>query len=376
MDINQPLALLGGLTASQFMRRHWHKKPLLVREAIPGMKPLIPRARLLAMAGEDGVESRLIQHREDGSWKMKHGPLSRRGLPSLATPGWTVLVQGVDLHDDKAHQLLQQFRFVPEARLDDLMISFATDQGGVGPHFDSYDVFLLQVHGKRRWRIGRQKDLSLLPDVPLKILSHFEPEEEFVLEPGDMLYLPPKWAHDGIAEGECMTYSIGFRSPAREELARELLLRMSDEPDEPEAPVVYRDADQPAVVAPGEIPAALHDFARAALQRALAEPLALERALGEYLTEPKSNVWFEHGDENGMFESVALDRRTRMLYDARHIFINGESYLAAGKDAVLMRKLADARGLSRSDLARASDDALELLSSWFDAGWVRSAGDV
>ena len=375
MDINTPLALLGGLTASQFMRKHWHKKPLLVRQAIPGFKAPIPRARLLAMAGEDGVESRLIQQQADGGWSLKHGPLSRRSLPALTQPGWTALVQGVDLHNAEVHQLLQQFRFVPEARLDDLMISFATDKGGVGAHFDSYDVFLLQAHGKRRWRIGRQKDFSLQPDVPLKILANFEPEEEFVLEPGDMLYLPPKWAHDGVAEGECMTYSIGFRSPDRGELGRELLLRMSDEPDEPESPVIYKDPKQEAVSNPGEIPAGMYDFAREALQKAMAEPLALERALGEYLTEPKANVWFEHGDPNGMFESVVLDRRTRMMYDAKHIFINGESYLAGGRDATLMRKLADTRALSRKDLATASDDALELLSSWFDDGWVRS-GDL
>ncbi len=372
MDINTPLTLLGGLTASQFMRRHWHKKPLLVRQAIPGFKAPIPRARLLAMAGEDGVESRLIQQLEGDNWKLSHGPLSRRSLPALTKPGWTVLVQGVDMHDAKAHELLQQFRFVPEARLDDLMISFATDQGGVGPHFDSYDVFLLQAQGKRRWRIGRQKDLSLQQGKPLKILSNFEPEEEFVLEPGDMLYLPPKWAHDGVAEGECMTYSIGFRSPDRSELGRELLLRMSDEPDEPENPVIYRDPKQEAVSNPALIPEGMYDFAREALKKAMAEPLALERALGEYLSDPKPNVWFEHGDENGMFESVVLDRRTRMMYDAKHIFINGESYLAGGRDATLMRKLADTRALSRKDLATASDDALELLSSWFDAGWVRS----
>ena len=372
MDINTPLTLLGGLTASQFMRKHWHKKPLLVRQAIPGFKAPIPRARLLAMAGEDGVESRLIQQQADGGWSLKHGPLSRRSLPALTQPGWTALVQGVDLHNAEVHQLLQQFRFVPEARLDDLMISFATDKGGVGAHFDSYDVFLLQAHGKRRWRIGRQKDFSLQPDVPLKILANFEPEEEFVLEPGDMLYLPPKWAHDGVAEGECMTYSIGFRSPDRSELGRELLLRMSDEPDEPESPVIYKDPKQEAVSNPGEIPAGMYDFAREALQKAMAEPLALERALGEYLTEPKANVWFEHGDPNGMFESVVLDRRTRMMYDAKHIFINGESYLAGGRDATLMRKLADTQALSRKDLATASDDALELLSSWFDDGWVRS----
>lgn len=372
MDINTPLTLLGGLTASQFMRRHWHKKPLLVRQAIPGFKAPIPRARLLAMAGEDGVESRLIQQLEGDNWKLSHGPLSRRSLPALTKPGWTVLVQGVDMHDAKAHELLQQFRFVPEARLDDLMISFATDQGGVGPHFDSYDVFLLQAQGRRRWRIGRQKDLSLQQGKPLKILSNFEPEEEFVLEPGDMLYLPPKWAHDGVAEGECMTYSIGFRSPDRSELGRELLLRMSDESDEPETPVIYRDPKQEAVSNPALIPEGMYDFAREALKKAMAEPLALERALGEYLSDPKPNVWFEHGDENGMFESVVLDRRTRMMYDAKHIFINGESYLAGGRDATLMRKLADSRALSRKDLATASDDALELLSSWFDAGWVRS----
>lgn len=372
MDINTPLTLLGGLTASQFMRKHWHKKPLLVRQAIPGFKAPIPRARLLAMAGEDGVESRLIQQLEGDNWKLSHGPLSRRSLPALTKPGWTVLVQGVDMHDAKAHELLQQFRFVPEARLDDLMISFATDHGGVGPHFDSYDVFLLQAQGRRRWRIGRQKDLSLQQGKPLKILSNFEPEEEFVLEPGDMLYLPPKWAHDGVAEGECMTYSIGFRSPDRSELGRELLLRMSDEPDEPETPVIYRDPKQEAVSNPALIPEGMYDFAREALKKAMAEPLALERALGEYLSDPKPNVWFEHGDENGMFESVVLDRRTRMMYDAKHIFINGESYLAGGRDATLMRKLADSRALSRKDLATASDDALELLSSWFDAGWVRS----
>lgn len=369
MNIDQPLSLLGGLTPAQFMQRHWHKKPLLVRQAIPGFKPPVLRSELFALAAQEGVESRLIQHQEQG-WKLRHGPFARRALPALQTPRWTLLVQGVDLHDDAVHALMQQFRFVPEARLDDLMISYATDGGGVGPHFDSYDVFLLQAHGRRRWRIGRQKNLSLQEDVPLKILAEFEPEEEFVLEPGDMLYLPPRYAHDGIAEGECMTYSIGFRSPARAEMARELLLHLSDEADEAEVPVLYRDPRQPAVAQPGAIPAALQDFARDALQRALAEPLALERALGEYLTEPKPSVWFEPGGQGGMIEGVALDRRTRMMYDDKHVFINGDSYRAAGRDATLMRRLADQRALQPADLARASDDALELIASWCEAGWA------
>lgn len=372
MDTSLPIALLGGISPDKFMRTYWHKKPLLVRQAIPGFKPLLDRAELLELAGQDGVESRLVRQLGGGQWSLAHGPFSRRRLPPLKQPGWTVLVQGVDLHVQAAHELVQPFRFIPDARLDDLMISFATDQGGVGPHFDNYDVFLLQAHGKRRWRIGRQKNLSLQPDVPLKILTHFEPEEEYVLEPGDMLYLPPMWAHDGIAEGECMTYSVGFRSPKQDELARELFLRLSDAPDECPKDVVYKDPKQAAVANPGAIPAPLLDFARTALEKALAEPLALERALGETLSDPKPGVWFEPAQDFGLIENVRLNQRTRMLYDARHIFINGESYLAEGRDAELMRQLADTRQLSLQEVQQLSDDALELLSSWVDAGWAHS----
>ena len=374
MDIQQPLTLLGGLTPAQFMRRHWHKKPLLVRQAIPNFQPPVLRPEMFALAAEESVESRLVQQIK-GGWKLRHGPFARRSLPAMSQREWTLLVQGADLHNDAVHQLMQQFRFVPEARLDDLMISYATDGGGVGPHFDSYDVFLLQAHGRRRWRIGRQKDLTLKEGIPLKVLAEFEPEEEFVLEPGDMLYLPPRYAHDGIAEGECMTYSIGFRAPARAELAQELLVRLSEDAAEDEQVQMYRDAKQEAVAEPGAIPAELQAFAKEALERALSQPLALERALGEYLTEPKPNVWFEASDGGAMLEAVRLDRRTRMMYDAQHIFINGESYRAGGKDATLMRRLANQRYLSSKDIQRASDEALELLSIWCDDGWAHACSD-
>ena len=374
MDIQQPLTLLGGLTPAQFMRRHWHKKPLLVRQAIPNFQPPVLRPEMFALAAEESVESRLVQQIK-GGWKLRHGPFARRSLPAMSQREWTLLVQGVDLHNDAVHQLMQQFRFVPEARLDDLLISYATDGGGVGPHFDSYDVFLLQAHGRRRWRIGRQKDLTLKEGIPLKVLAEFEPEEEFVLEPGDMLYLPPRYAHDGIAEGECMTYSIGFRAPARAELAQELLVRLSEDAAEDEQVQMYRDAKQEAVAEPGAIPAELQAFAKEALERALSQPLALERALGEYLTEPKPNVWFEASDGGAMLEAVRLDRRTRMMYDAQHIFINGESYRAGGKDATLMRRLANQRYLSSKDIQRASDEALELLSIWCDDGWAHACSD-
>ena len=372
MDTTQALPLLGGLTADQFMKRHWQKKPLLVRGAVPGFQPLLDRAGLFGLASCEDVESRLVAQSAKG-WAMRRGPVARRSLPPVSRAGWTLLVQGVDLHLDGAHELLSRFRFVPQARLDDLMISWAADGGGVGPHFDSYDVFLLQAQGRRRWRIGRQKDLSLQEGAPLKILANFEPEQEHVLEPGDMLYLPPRYAHDGVAQGECQTYSIGFRAPARAELARELLQRIADEAEDmPDA--IYADRKQDATATPGAIPAALQGFARDALHTALDDPLALDRALGEYLTEPKASVWFDPQASRRRMRGVTLDRRTRMMYDARHVFINGEGYLASGRDAALMRRLADERALDDTELSRASAGALSLLASWCKSGWIHPGG--
>jgi len=359
--------MLGGLSPAQFMRRHWQKKPLLIRNAFPGEAPLLSRQDMFAMASDAAVESRLIVHRPTG-WTLRHGPLPRTALPPLKQPRWTLLVQGLDLHLDAAHALLQRFRFVPDARLDDVMVSWASDGGGVGPHFDSYDVFLWQASGHRRWQIGRQKDLSLQPDVPLKILSHFEPEQEHLLGPGDMLYLPPRWAHDGVAVGgDCMTVSFGFRSPQRGGLAGELLQRMADASEDD---TLYRDPAQPATNTPAAMPPGLRAFAREGLGRLLAERGALDCALGEVMTEPKPRVWFEEPQQAWQAGAIRLDRRTRMMYDERHVFINGESFRAGGADARLMRQFADRRVLSTADVRRASADAQSLLREWFEAGWL------
>jgi 50S ribosomal protein L16 3-hydroxylase len=427
---NVPLQLLGGITPAEFMGKYWQKKPLLIRGAIAGFKPLLSREELFDLAGQDDVESRLIvealskpaaKSSKKGSatsakasamkWTMANGPINADALPALKTPNWTLLVQGVDLHNQAAYALKNQFRFAPDARLDDLMISFATDGGGVGPHFDSYDVFLLQAEGKRRWRIGKQKDLMLQKDVPLKILENFAPDQEFVLEAGDMLYLPPMYAHEGVAVGECMTYSIGFRAPAQLELARELLQRFADdtleeeddESDENEGnddfeggnsslaidnaaslatknianKILYKDPKQVAVDAPALVPTALLDFAKQAVEKAMSDPDALARNFGEYLTEPKANVWFEEPEPDSQ-EDIILTRqnrvdlhpRSQMLYDARHIFLNGESWRAAGADAKLMQRLANQRFLEPKDLAKASDGAMALLQEWADAGWL------
>ena len=374
MNINEPLQLLGGLTPKTFMQRHWQKKPLVIRQAIPGFQPPLDRADLVDLAAQEEVQSRLvIQANPDAKqyWRFRHGPFTRRALPPFKQPGWTLLVQGVDLLDERAHALMNQFRFVPDARLDDLMVSYATDGGGVGPHFDSYDVFLLQAHGQRRWRIGRQKDLSLQPGMPLKILANFEPEMEFVLDAGDMLYLPPRYAHDGIAVGECMTYSVGFRSPSRGELAGELLQRLAEDAMDEAGAALYRDPKQPAVSGCGESPADMVEFARDALAAALRDPLAVPRALGEYLSEPKAHVSFDGGEASGEADGpVRLDRRTRMMYDIHHVFVNGESFRAAGRDAQLMRLLADERNLKATDVKRLSADARDLLADWMEAGWL------
>lgn len=371
------------------MRRHWQKKPLLIRQAMPGVQAPLDRAALFALAGDEAVESRLIvQQRQaqaqpskagkgakaaaadNAGWSLKHGPLNRRSLPPLTQPGWTLLVQGLDLHLPAAHELLQRFRFVPDARLDDLMISYATDGGGVGPHYDSYDVFLLQVQGQRRWRVGKLKDDSLQPDVPLKILSHFEPEEEYLLEPGDMLYLPPMWAHDGIAQGECMTCSIGFRVPEATELAREVLIRFVEELDCEAPRRLYRDPKQEATETPGLIPDALEAFAADAIERLLKDRDGLRSALGEILTEPKPRVWFEAGEPLPEGVGVRLDARTRMVYDGQRVFANGESWRAAGQDARHLRELADQRWLSAKTVARASVTLRELLNQWSEDGWL------
>ncbi len=356
------------------MRRHWQKKPLLVRQAVPGGMLLIERARLFDLASHDEVESRLIV-RHGAQWTLRQGPLKRAALPPLKQREWTLLVQGLDLHIPAARALLDRFRFAPDARLDDLMLSYASDGGGVGPHVDSYDVFLLQAQGRRRWRIGRVHSPELVPDVPLKILAAFEPEEEWLLEPGDMLYLPPGWAHDGVAEGECTTCSIGFRASGRDELAREVLQRVLDAADGDTAGPLYRDPKQPASDSPGAIPAALQAFAGEAVKRLLRDPAALACALGEVLSEPKRGVWFDAVKPVDAAESaargIALDQRTRMLYDDRHVFINGESFRAAGRDAKLMRHLADRRGLGKNDLAALSAGARELLDDWLASGWLR-----
>ena len=367
------LPLLGDLTPAQFLRDYWHKKPLLIRQAIPGMKAPVSIDALTKMASENFVESRLITNL-DGQWDMQHGPLTE--LPARTQDGWSMLVQGVNLVDAKADALLRQFRFIPDARLDDLMISFATDGGGVGPHFDSYDVFLLQAHGKRTWRISAQKNLELVEGMPLKILKNFVADEEYVLEPGDMLYLPPHYAHDGVAIGECMTCSIGFRSPSYQELGEAFLQFMADSID---LPGRYADPDLALSNKPAEIPRHMLDTVIDEMNKVRFDEQDVTIFLGEYLSEPKHNVFFTGPAKPltmGRFidtigkRGVALSLKTQMLYRGKHVFINGESFAVGRADKGVLEPLANLRALDGAAVAGASDDVVEALYTWYQDGWL------
>ena len=221
--MNNSLALLNQLTPSEFLAEYWQKKPLLIRQAIPNFQGLLTPNELAGLACEEEAQSRIVQNIDD-TWHLTHGPFDEDTLTSLPEKDWTLLVQYVNHHLPEVAELLSQFNFIPHARLDDLMISYAPTGGSVGPHIDSYDVFLLQGSGKRRWKINAQPDLTLVEDVPLRILKQFTAEQEWVLAPGDMLYLPPNIAHHGVSEDDdCMTYSIGFRVPKTQELIQGFL---------------------------------------------------------------------------------------------------------------------------------------------------------
>ena len=365
--------LLGGLTPDQFLRKYWQKKPLLIRNAIPEMRALLEREALFSLAARDDVESRLITSFRR-QWKMQKGPLDT--LPSITQKNWTLLVQGVNLHDDQADQWLHQFRFIPDCRLDDLMISYATDGGGVGAHVDSYDVFLLQAHGQRRWRISAQQDLSLREDLPLKILKRFAPEQEFILGPGDMLYLPPQYAHEGVAVGECMTYSIGFRAPAWQELGEAFLAFMADTID---LPGRYSDPALTSSRQPGSISDQMMDAVHRVLQKFGSTTADREIFLGEYLSEPKPSVSFHRHpkplsasqfDKAVALDGVRLHRKTRMLHRGKYVFLNGESYSPEPSDRRILRRLADDRVLDGRHLVQASSDLRESLYRWYLDGWI------
>ena len=320
----------------EFLRGYWQKRPLFVRNALPGFAGVIDRRALAGLARRDDVESRIVQRRA-GRWDTVHGPFRR--IP-FKNRDFTLLVSGVNLHSEAADALLRRFSFIPQARLDDVMVSYAVPGGGVGPHVDSYDVFLLQGPGRRRWKAGAKT---------------------YICNPGDLLYLPPGVQHDGVALDRCYTYSIGFRAPRGAELGAAFLdwLHERGLPD-----AGYRDPRLAPVTRPARLPPEMLRFACRVLGRIRWSPRDVEDFLGRYLSAPKPHLVYAGGKGRGAW--VRLDPKTQLLYSGGRFFINGESFSLPSRDRRAMRELADRRQIEAHRLAGQG----KLIREWQLAGYL------
>ncbi len=371
--------LLGNLTIREFLRDYWQKEPLLIRGAIPNFTGLLEPRQLWQLACEEDVQARLVTLRR-GKYELRHGPFKSEDFESSGNKKWTVLVQGLNLHLPAAGELLKQFDFIPHARMDDLMVSYAPKGGGVGPHFDSYDVFLLQGTGHRRWQISTQSDRSLIKGAPLRILKDFHAEQEWLLEAGDMLYLPPHCAHNGVAEDDCMTYSIGFRTPAYQELAEQFLVYLQDRI---EIEGMYADPDLKMQKHQSEISNAMLDQVEQVIKRLRWDRQDIANFLGCYLSEPKPHIFFERHEpvlsaarfrQAAKMNGLALDLKSIMLCHAGWAFMNGEAYHPDKQDYPLIRTLADERVLP--PLPSISDGSANLLYQWYLDGYISPSKGV
>ncbi|PNG15127.1 cupin domain-containing protein [Stutzerimonas stutzeri] len=362
MTSDIPLQILGGISAREFLRDYWQKKPLLIRQAIPSFESPVSPDELAGLSLEEEVESRLVIEHGDSPWELRRGPFGEDTYQDLPERNWTLLVQAVDQLVPEVADLIEHFRFLPNWRIDDVMISFAAPGGGVGPHYDNYDVFLLQAQGQRRWRVGQMcdSDSPLLPHADLRILADFQGTDEWVLEPGDMLYLPPRLAHFGTAEDACMTYSLGFRAPS----AAEVLTHFTDFlaqflPDEER----YSDAD----LVPAEDPHQIQSDALQRLRAMLAEHMGDERLLltwfGQFMTEPRypERVQGPDIDEQGLFSALddgavlVRNLSARLAWSEVDIglllFASGQSRLLPAHLRDLLKLICSADALHAENLA-------------------------
>jgi len=338
------------MDADAFMRRHWQRAPLLVRGAFPRFEDPLAPGEVMALASSADAQARLVQHRR-GRWTLEHGPFPPSRFRQLPRRDWTVLVQDTNHFSARAEALLARFAFIPHARIDDVMVSYAVPGGGVGPHVDSYDVFLLQGRGERRWRISRQEDQAFVPDLPLRILERFQPEDEWVLEAGDMLYLPPGVAHEGVALTECLTWSIGFRAPSDAQIAEGFLDHLRDTLH---LDGHYGDRGAQAAAHAGEIPPALVRHVARTVRRIRWTDADVRAYAGRLLSEPRPHVYFSppaRALSAAAFaracerSGLVLDPRSRLLFSGARFFLNGDALEAPVEARPLLRRLADARRL-------------------------------
>ena len=366
----EPLTLLGGISAETFLKEYWHKKPLLIRGAMPEFEGFLTPNELAGLACEEDVQSRLISYVKK-QWKLEQGPFAEKRFGKLPERDWTLLVQSVNHHLQEANDVLQHFDFIPYARLDDLMVSYAPDGGSVGPHFDSYDVFLLQGCGQRLWRISEQEDLSLVEGAPLRILQNFKTEQEFTLSAGDMLYLPPHVAHWGIAIGDCMTYSIGFRAPSAQELAAEFLNYLQESRT---LSGMYADPNLALQEHPAEIGDGMIKQVSSMLDGLKWSDADVADFLGQYLSEPKSHVVFDAPknitlqtfEKHMKLHGIQMSFKSQLLKVGNIYYLNGEAVDCDVGAEGLMTKLSDFKLLRPEEFLQESKLSKGFVSKMHD----------
>lgn len=381
-----PSTLLGDLSPEAFLEEYWQKQPLLLRDALPDFRSPLTPEELAGLALEPDVESRLILEKGgDEPWALREGPFTQEDFLELPETHWTLLVQEVDRLVPAVGDLLEHFRFLPDWRIDDVMISFAPEGGNVGPHIDNYDVFLLQGLGHRRWQIGTEpvENEDIVEGVDVRILADFEPEAEYVLGPGDMLYLPPRVAHHGVATDDCMTYSIGFRAPSHRELVADFLQYALEHID-PDAR--YSDPDLTPADHPGEFTDDALQRVRSLLRETVADDALIDRWFGQYVTEPQRDRIAVPRDEPVSSDDLAdavrrgTDLRrspaTRIAYRSQSngtttLFVNGDARDLSGDGADLAPILAGRERIPAADLQPHLDgDALSLLTELVNDGFL------
>ncbi len=367
-----------------FLRDAWQKKPLLIKNPWKSWSNPLDPDELAGLACEDDVESRLITQTSE-TWKVEHGPVPEPRFGKLGKKPWTLLVQAVDHHVPEVAALIEPFRFIPNWRIDDVMVSYAADGGGVGPHFDQYDVFLIQGLGKRLWQVGAlcDSDTELLPHDDLRLLAKFEATDEWILEPGDILYVPPRFAHNGVAVGDdCMTYSIGFRAPSRSELIAhycdDLLSGLQDDDR-------YNDPDLEAQKNPGEISSSAIARLHAMITEKMLDREAFARWFGEYNSTPKypDVDWApeEPIQIKALRERLASDEplsrnpASRFSFIRRDggsvlLFVDGECFECAGETSAIAEIICGQDRIKIVPDLIKSDPAMALIAELINQGSV------
>lgn len=359
--------LLGNISVEEFLRDYWHKKPLLIRNAWPDFEPLLGAEELAGLSLEQEIESRIVmENGPDGPWSIRKGPFSESDYEALPEEKWTLLVQAVDHWIPEASDLLQHFSFLPGWRIDDLMISYAVDGGSVGPHSDQYDVFLLQAEGQREWRIGQMctENTPILKGPKIRILESFEETDRWVLNPGDMLYLPPQLAHWGISQGECQTYSIGFRAPSLAELGQSLLDQLLRTASEDQR---YADPDLTPSEASGEITSKAKQRLKDLLVNQLLTNQMLSDTLGTLMTEGKypelqseklsEEDWDDWRTQYSELPDLRKAEHARFAYTVNTdqsltFYAQGLSWTLPSEDKVLADTLCSSRDYTASSLGQ------------------------